>query len=79
MPWILARFPWAGSSTFRGCFFIGAERGPGTQLPMETLFADMEGGLWARSAVRLPEAVKQRAAQAAVTGDVLGWLLSVTC
>lgn len=46
---------------------------------METLFADMVDGLWARSAVRLPEAVKQRAEQAAVTGDVLGWLLSVTC
>lgn len=71
--WILVRFPGGGSSTFQGRFFVGAEKGPGTQLPLETLSvsAALEDGP--------PEAVKQRAERAAVPGDVLGWLLSVTC
>lgn len=78
MPWILVRFPWASCSTFQS-FFICAKRGLGTQLLLETLSVDMEDGLWVRSAVLLPDAVEQRAERAALTGDVLGWLLSVTC
>lgn len=79
MPWILVRFPRASCSTFQSYFFICAKRGLGTQLLLEMLSVDMEDGLWVRSAVLLPDALEQRAERAALTGDVLGWLLNVTC
>lgn len=67
---MVASLFWAVSSS--------VQRGLGTQLLCETLSADIGDKLWTSSAVPLLDAVKQRTEQAAVTGNVLGYLLNVT-